>query len=211
MDLLRRERAARAGAPRAFVFGLGYADDPRGLDPLQGAVPEARAVAAAVGVEPVLDADATRGAVLGALRRGQWIHIACHGEHDVVAPSLQSLRLAPSADDDGRLASVDLHALDLSGVEILSLGACETALGRFDAGDNLRGLTASALAAGAACVVGTLWPASDAAAEVFFTTLFREVASGASRFDAFRQAQVAARAAFPEYRDWAPFYLSGVA
>jgi CHAT domain len=41
---------------------------------------------------------------------------------------------------------------------LVTLSACETALGRVDRADNLRGLPATLLAAGAEVVVGTLWP-----------------------------------------------------
>ena len=115
----------------------------------------------------------------------------------------------PSGGSDGRLTSADLHSLDLSALSVLALSACETALGRFDAGDNLRGFTASALAAGAGCVVGTLWPTTDAASAMFFTTLFQHLTTGAARVSAFAAAQAATRTAFPEYRDWAQFYLAG--
>ena len=62
-----------------------------------------------------------------------------------------------------------------SGVELVGLGACETALGRFDRSDNLRGIPAALLMAGVKTVVGTLWPVEPTAATCFFGALFREL------------------------------------
>jgi CHAT domain-containing protein len=118
--------------------------------------------------------------------------------------------LAPSDKDDGRVFSVDILAQNLSGLSVLALSACETAIGRFDGGDNLRGISASAIASGAECVIGTLWEANDEACEVFFAEFFANLAADSTRREAFRNAQIKTRAAFPEYRDWGPFYMSGL-
>jgi hypothetical protein len=204
-DLLRRP-AAPARPEGAAVFGLRYAGT---RDELAGAAAEAEAVAQALGVTATSEAEATPARVLDALSQKRYVHIACHGEHDVVASTLQSLRLTPGPQDDGRLRTLDIVGRDLRGLSLLALSACETGLGRVDDGGNPLGLGASALACGAGTVVTTLWPAHDDASATFFSTLFRELAAGRSRRDAFRTAQVATRAEFPEYRDWGAFCLSG--
>lgn len=204
-DLLRRPPAPTR-PEGAAVFGLRYAGT---QDELPGAAAEAQAVAQALGVTATSEAEATPARVLDALSQKRYVHIACHGEHDVVASTLQSLRLTPSSQDDGRLRTLDIVGRDLRGLSVLALSACETGLGRVDEGGNPLGLGACALACGAATVVTTLWPSHDDASAAFFSTLFRELAAGRSRRDAFRTAQVATRAEFPQYRDWGAFCLSG--
>ena len=211
LDLLRGDRPPGAARTGAAVFALGYeGPGAPALEPLRGAVEEGRTVARALGVTPTPEADATPSRLRQALAQAAVVHVACHGEHDVVAPALQCLRLMPEPGSDGRLSALDLLALDLRGLSVLGLSACETALGRFDLGDNLQGLAANALARGAEAVVGTLWPCADDASAVFFGALYRQLARGASRRDAFRAAQVEARREFGEHRDWAAFYLSGL-
>jgi hypothetical protein len=211
LDLLRGDRPPGAARTGAAVFALGYeAAGAPALPPLPGAVAEGQAVAQALGVVPTPEAEATPSRVTQALAQAAVVHVACHGEHDVIAPSLQCLRLVPEAGGDGRLSALDLLALDLRGLSVLGLSACETALGRFDLGDNLQGLAANALARGVDAVVGTLWPCADDASAVFFAALYRELAAGASRRDAFRAAQLRTRRDFGEHRDWAAFYLSGL-
>lgn len=213
VDLLRRVGTAPRPREGAAVFALSYAARGRGgPPPLPNAFEEGRTVAQALKVAPVPEAQATPRRVLQALQQARHVHLVCHGEHDVAAPCLQNLCLQPDAqvpEDDGRLYAADLLALDLQGLSVLSLSACETALGRFDLGDNLLGLAANALALGADCVVGTLWQAADDASAVFFGEFYKQVAVGATRRDAFRAAQLETRRQFEAYVDWAPFYLCG--
>ncbi|WP_075024262.1 CHAT domain-containing protein [Actinomadura madurae] len=58
----------------------------------------------------------------------------------------------------GRVFAHDILKTDLRGVELVTMSACESALGRFDINDNLHGLPAALLSAGAAAIVGCLWP-----------------------------------------------------
>lgn len=212
LDLLRRPGSSLPVSGSARVFGLGYTEPwagHQGLPPLPSACTEASAIAQVLGVNPILNAQATRRAVLEGLASARLAHLACHGRHNVVAPGLQCLHLTPNDDDDGRLLAADLLSLDLSGLALLGLSACETSLGRVDAGDNLRGFPSAALSAGATTVIGTLWSADDDAANQFFQRFYGLLVNGQSRRDAFHQAQTETRQAFPAFVDWGAFYLSG--
>lgn len=209
IDLLRRSLRDEKSRSGAAVVGLGYKDNPAGLPPLEWAPREAAAVAKALGAIPIREEDATPARVLLAMAQVRYLHVACHGDHDVVASTLQCLRLAASDGQNGQLLNLDVMALDLRGLSVLGLSACETALGRIDAAGNLLSISASALAGGASCVVGTLWPAADDASAVFFAVLFALLAAGKTRRDAFRVAQLETRKRFPMYRDWGAFYFSG--
>ncbi|RMH20933.1 MAG: CHAT domain-containing protein [Acidobacteria bacterium] len=201
-----RPRARRGVA----ALGLDFAaDNPHRLPPLDGLAAEARAVAALFGGGALTGARATEAAFADALATKAMVHVATHGQHRVAAPAFQRLYLAPQDGDDGVLHAYEILGLDLRGLELLSLGACETALGRFDRGDNPRGLPASLFLAGAATIAGTLWEADSDAATIFFTTLYRRLRDGDAKLDAFARAQRATRRAFPAYRDWGAFTLSG--
>jgi len=127
----------------------------------------------------------------------------------VVAPAFQSLFIAPDEDSDGVVYSHELLSYDFRGVDVLTLSACETALGRFDPADNLRGLPASFLLTGVSTLIGTLWEVNADAAEKFFAVFYAELKTGLNRRDAFARAQRDTRAAFPRYADWAAFYYMG--
>jgi len=145
-------------------------------------------------------------AVLDGLRTARYVHIAAHGRHNVDAASFQSILLAGSP---GRLAAHRISACDLRGLALVTLSACETGLGRFDRGDNLRGIPAALLLSGVRSVIGTLWSVSSAAATVFFTALYGALSQGDQVANAYRTAQASTREALPAYADWGAFVLIG--
>ena len=145
----RRERIA--------VFGLSYSDQPR-LPALPDSASEVAGIASVCGGESFVDSAATEPAFAAALESCRYVHLRAHGRMYVDAPSFHTVFLHPSAGHDGRLRAHEVMSLDLSGLELVTLGACETALARVDQSDNPRGLPAALLLAGAKSVIGTLWP-----------------------------------------------------
>ncbi len=201
----RRHRAAELTA-----IGLGFeAANPHGLTPLGGAVEEAAAVARTYGSSSVPEQEATEARAADALEGSRFVHLATHGRHDAAAPAFQCLYLTPDGDSDGRLRAHELLALELRGLDLVTLSACETALGRVDGSDNPRGLPAALLLAGASTLIGTLWEVEDGASRRFFTALYERLRAEESCLDAFRGAQLDTRADYPQYRDWGAFYLVG--
>jgi CHAT domain-containing protein len=125
------------------------------------------------------------------------------------APAFQAVQLAPSEGDDGRLRAADLLALDLNGLELVTLSACESALVRFDHADNPRGLAPTLLLRGADAVVGTLWPVKARVAETFFPALYGELSRNTGLLDAYALAMQRTRRTHSELRDWGAFYFMG--
>ncbi len=93
--------------------------------------------------------------------------------------------------DDGILTAMEVEALDLSGVELAVLSACETGLGEEAGGEGLLGLQRAFQIAAARSVVASLWQVDDAATRklmtVFYTNLWQ---NKMSRQEALRQAQL---------------------
>jgi CHAT domain-containing protein/tetratricopeptide (TPR) repeat protein len=209
LQMLLRDRDESAeAASDVLTVGLGFADgNPFNLPPLPAAPEEARAIAGMFDADPLLDATATRAAVMTRLRNSRYVHLSTHGAHDVNAAVFQSLFLAPDDETDGRLFAHDILALDLRHVEVVTLSACETALGRFDISDNLRGLPASFLLAGVSMLVGTLWPVRSDVAKAFFVAFYERLKGGFAVIDSFRAAQLHVRNDYDNYRDWGAFYL----
>jgi hypothetical protein len=132
-------------------------------------------------------------AALALMEQSRFVHIAAHGSAIAEVPAFHCLYLDSNSEEDGRLFAHDLLTSDLRGVELVTLCACETALGRVDLAGNLRGLPTGALAAGVGAVVATLWPVSAEPALRFFADLHSELDAGADRLTAFRSAQMATR------------------
>jgi CHAT domain-containing protein len=193
--------------------------DGRSLGRLPSSRAEAEAIAALVpgpNRRVLLDFEANRQAVLdGALADGRIIHFATHGLLDAAHPEGSGLVL--SAFDpggrpiEGTLRLVDIYGLRLN-AELVTLSACETALGREIRGEGLIGLTRGFLHAGARRVIASLWKVSDRATSELMVVLYRSLmgeGSGASA--ALRNAVLSVRQD-PKYRApyyWAAFELQG--
>ena len=149
--------------------------------------------------------------VLERMRRAaRYIHLAAHGAASGGAPLWHHVYLMPNGEGEGRLFAHAVLGADLHDVELVTLSACESALGRVDVLDNPRGLPAAFLAAGAQAIIGTLWQVHPDPAAHFFGHLYDALSCEESRLEAFRAAQNATRQAFPEYRHWGAFtYVGG--
>ena len=170
---------------------------------------QAESIAEAVGATVLVGSNATPSAIRDLIEHSEYIHIAAHGAQNLDAPAFSCLFLSNADGSNGRLYAHDILRCDLRGTDLVTLSACESALFRFDLNDNLHGLAAAFLRAGARAVLGALWPVKAEVAGLFFVTLYSEIGRGSSKLMAFRHAQSVTRAAFPEYRDWAAFILIG--
>jgi len=210
LGLLRSTPRTGRASVAISAIGCGFTGpNQHHLPPIPSSVEEAARVAGEYGLKSLPDEEATPGSVLSLLEHAKRAHIATHGRHNVAAPAFQHLYLNPGRRDDGRLFAYQILTRDLSGLELVTLSACETALGRFDRADNLRGLPASLLVAGVRTIIGTSWPVQTEASGSFFTTLHHHLAAGESSLDAFGKAQALTRKEFPAYRDWGPFQFVG--
>ncbi len=205
------EKSAPARGEEVLAVGLEYTTFDAGVPMLPAATGEAREIAGLFGATPLIEKDATKRAILDRLPAARVVHVAAHGKLDVDAPAFQCIYTAPEEDGDAgaRLSAFDLVGLDLRHVELVTLSACETGLGRFDLADNLRGFPAALLQAGVRHLVVTLWPVDSVAAAKFFVELYAALSAGASVPDAFTRAQRHTRARHPAYRMWGAFVLVG--
>ena len=201
------ERPSRSGA---VAVASPYGGTVHGLDPRPELVAQAEAIAAITGGALLADGHASPNAVLDAAEQFRFLHIAAHGSDYAAAPSFQCLYLdSEGADANGRLFAFNVVQRDLTGLELVTLSACETALGRSDANSNLRGLTASFLKAGARAVVSALWQVRHEPSGLFFQSLYTGISRDMPPLEAFRHAQVTTRRAFPAARDWGAFAYFG--
>lgn len=97
--------------------------------------------------------------------------------------------------DGTRLSLADIKTkLNFTRVELLTLSACQTAVGDNDTarGTEVEGLGAIAEQAGAKAVLATLWPVADASTAALMRILYQaHKVDRMDKADALRQAQLA--------------------
>jgi CHAT domain-containing protein/tetratricopeptide (TPR) repeat protein len=93
--------------------------------------------------------------------------------------------------DKGILTAEEVSLLDLRGVDLAVLSACQTGLGKVEGGEGLLGLQRGFQMAGARTLAVSLWSVNDAATSVlmeeFYTNLW---VKKVSKLQALRQAQL---------------------
>jgi CHAT domain-containing protein len=102
----------------------------------------------------------------------------------------------------------DLLELELD-ADLVVLTGCETGRHAVDAGEELTGIARAFLAAGARCVVTTLWPVRDAVAIDIATDFHRRLLTKQRPSAALREAMLAARQNTVHPAWWAPFVVLG--
>jgi CHAT domain-containing protein len=123
------------------------------------------------------------------------LHFATHAVTDARSPldSYLALGAAPAdvaLGDNGRLQAWEIYEQMQLNAGLVVLSACETGLGRDMGGEGLIGLTRAFQFAGAAAVLASLWPVSDASTASLMTTFYGHLQDGASQDDALRLAQL---------------------
>ncbi len=144
----------------------------------------------------------------------QRIHLASHAFVNDAAPLLSSVVLAnPTLDsgDDGFLTAREIFELDLSGVELVVLSACNTARGVNQGGEGVIGLTSALFAAGCPTQVLSQWAVDDSSTAILMTRFYDDLAKGASKGKSLRQAALSVRneGKYTHPYFWAPFILIG--
>lgn len=200
---LREKESPVGGA--ALVLG-----DP--VTNLSGAGREARKVAGKLHTTSKLRGEAQESLLYGPDARVDLLHIAAHGTYDAASPLFSAIHLAGGNGENGQLTVDEIQSeLDLSGVNLVVLSACQSGVGKRSGGDEIVGLTRSILYAGSPGVIATLWNISDAATPPLIEKFYDHLLAGATAADALRAAQMELLRdpdlADPRY--WAAFFLTG--
>jgi CHAT domain-containing protein/Tfp pilus assembly protein PilF len=233
---LKRERPAtpRAPGPSVVVFGDPSYPEVKPRAAGEGAsrsalrsslhlqrLPFSRSEAKAIGAlfpRPRIylgsDASEERAKALG--KEDGVVHFAVHALLDSQLPLDSALVLTlPEAPDDGREDGL-LHAWEIFDqvrlhADLVTLSACNSALGKDLGGEGLIGLTRAFQFAGARSVLSSLWAISDSPTARFMPRFYAHWLAGESKDEALRSAQLESIRAASGSRPagWAAFELYG--
>ena len=139
-----------------------------------------------------LGADARKQFVTdGRLRAVPVVHFSTHAVADTRDPDRSRILLAPRTPGGPAdyLFLRDVDDLDLTGVGLVTLSACETARGKVVRGEGVEGFSRALLAAGAAAAVTTLWDVADRPSAELMTQFYASASGGRGTAEALRRGQ----------------------
>jgi CHAT domain-containing protein len=124
---------------------------------------------------------------------GHWvIHLASHCLLDPKSPLDSALVLSiphePEPGNDGFLKAWEVFGLDLSGCDLVTLSACETAKGERLSGEGIIGLTRAFMYAGTASVLCSQWKVADDSAAALMVRFYTRYRDGDSKDVALQKA-----------------------
>lgn len=198
-----RWKGLGAGVSKAKPGGFGELPGvPRELHAIFGeSAPAAAACngAAAGGVlaegKVLLDECFTKESLLAALRPApRLVHIASHFKFQPGGKPDDSFLLLGAGDAAaGRLTLREINRIDFQGVNLLTLSACETAVGDLRAnGVEVENFGIDAQRRGAQAVLASLWRVADASTPQLMRDFYREreAGQGMSKAEALQRAQL---------------------
>jgi CHAT domain-containing protein len=141
------------------------------------------------------------------------VHFATHGILNASAPLDSYIQLATGGSpESAQLTLGEIGGLPFNKVDLVTLSACETAVGNKEPdGGEVTTLAHAFSSAGATTVLASLWSVGDESTKEFMVEFYRQLAGGASKAAALQSAQLkllkSAKFSRPLY--WAPFVLMG--
>jgi CHAT domain-containing protein len=185
----------------------------RGLAPLPEAEQEVKALGKLYGAarsKIYIGAEAREDLVKSEASQARILHFTTHGTLNNASPMYSHLTLAEGgANDDGLLEAWELMQLDLK-ADLAVLSACETARGRFGAGEGMIGFSWAMFIAGVPSIVVSQWKVESASTRDLMVNFHRSLIGDGkakpSKSGALRQAALSLMKN-PETRH--PFYWAG--
>jgi tetratricopeptide (TPR) repeat protein len=190
----------------SFAVIRGSSLDPQLAD-LPAAAAEASSIASLLGGDAIIGREATLTHWLSLdPARYRYLHFATHTLFNDEHPQRTALLMA-----DGRLDLEGVRHLRLSS-DLVTLSACETAVGQELRGEGVIGLPHAFLEAGAHGVVMSLWRVGDQVAARYMHDFYGELHAGRAPADAMlavRRERISAGGSSAHPSQWAPFVLVG--
>jgi len=142
------------------------------------------------------------------------LHLSTHATADDDNSERSRILFSPATDAEAAdyLFLKEIYTLDLRGVQLTTLSACETERGNLVRGEGVQGFSRALLSAGSQTAVTSLWRVEDQATAELMKQFYFQLSRGASKAEALRLAKLKffrSGTALAEPRHWAAFVLNG--
>ena len=178
---------------------------------------EVREIARIVGggAELHLGAGNSKRLLLGGQARDvPLLHLSTHATADDANPERSRIVFSPAGQDQepDYLFLKEVYDLDLTGVDLTTLSACDTERGKVIRGEGLQSFSRALLSAGSRAALTTLWRVADRPTTEFMKQFYFELGRREPKSEALRLAKLRLLRSGSELRHprfWAAFVLNG--
>jgi CHAT domain-containing protein len=166
------------------------------LEPLPGTRAEVENLRAIYPHSRILvGAEATEENAKALGKQASILHFACHGILDERSPLDSALALTipdkpGEGQDNGLLQAWEIFEQVRLDADLVTLSACQSAMGKELSGEGLMGLTRAFQYAGARTVLASLWNISDSSTAELMKRFYGYLRAGQTKDDALRHAQL---------------------
>lgn len=159
------------------------------LDPLEFNGKEVEELNELVGATILQGKSATLAAFWEQASRYKILHLATHGIDNIYRGDYSYLAFTkPDAATEGRLFVEDLFQRTVD-ADLVVMSACESGVGRYQAGEGAISLGRGFIAAGAKSVLSTFWSVNDAKSVNFMLEFYQQLRAGFAKDAALLQVQ----------------------
>lgn len=163
---------------RAKSFGVAISETNSYLSDLKGTQEEMVILERYFkNLEILKNEEANEDIVSKKMENSRIIHLATHGIYNKYEPLNSYLLLNPSTESDGKLMIREILGMNLQS-DLLTLSACETAIGKLSHGDELVGFNRAFLLSGASKVMASLWKISDEKTPILINYFYNYLLKG---------------------------------
>lgn len=108
--------------------------------------------------------------------------------------------------NDGIMTAQEVSMLDLKGTTLVTMSACETALGAYNY-EGIYGLQRGFKQAGVKSMLLSLWSVNDESTAIFMQNFYKGIKAGMSKQQAWKEAVGKVKELYPDPYYWASFIL----
>lgn len=103
--------------------------------------------------------------------------------------NIHSIESKGSGQDDGIITASDILQMDLGNIELVSLSACESAMGEYGIDDSILGLQRGFKIAGANTILMSIEKVDDEATKILMVEFYRNLMNGKTKYQSLKDAQ----------------------
>lgn len=214
LGFINEKESEHTAAKKTYIYAPNYEEKKvtlatRGdFGNLDGAKKEAEIIAGYFPSKIFMDANATKENFIKTASSASMLHLAMHAEVNENEAGLSRFVFGENENIEENLYLDELYALNLK-ADLAVLSACNTAVGKENAGRGIESFQRAFSFIGVSSVVASLWEVPDIATSQIMEAFYKELKNGERKSEALRRAKKSFLKSNADTKLADPFYWAG--